>query len=141
MNITKAIRIETIVVEDPDSKAPVEIEVYKDPVSGSIFAVDVTFIDQVSVFVPSIFNSGTLQLDEDDEPEGGTTRRVPISMWPDSDISAEDTAYGVTITVDVSANSFESAKQAFLKATAMGATEATIFHVEHLRSGIVRELD
>ncbi len=96
MNVTKAIRIKTIFVEDPDSKGDVEIEVYKDPVSGSIFAVDATFIDQVSVFIPGIFSSGTLQLDEEeDAPEEGIAVRVPISSWPDSDISADDAEYGV----------------------------------------------
>jgi hypothetical protein len=141
MCVTKAIRIKTIVVEDPDSKADVELEVYKDPVAGSIFAVDAAFIDQVSVFIPSVFNSGTLQLDDDDELEKDNQRRLPTSAWPDSDSSADDSEYGVTITVDVSATSFEDAREAFLNALAMGGTDTTIFHVEHLRSGTVRELD
>ena len=141
MNVTKAIRIKTIVVEDPDSKGDIEVEVYKDPVAGSIFAIDAAFIEQVSAFVPAIFNSGTLQLNEDDALEEGNARRLPTSAWPDSDNAANDTEYGVTITVDVSAASFEDAKRAFLNALAMGATETTIFHIEHLRSGIVRELD
>ncbi len=141
MCVTKAIRIKTIVVEDPDSKADVELKIYKDPVAGSMFAVDAAFIEQVSVFIPSIFNSGTLQLDDDDELEKSDARRLPISAWPDSDDSADEMEYGVTITVDVSATSFEDAKEAFLNALAMGAAGTTIFHVEHLRSGTVRELD
>jgi hypothetical protein len=117
------------------------VEVYKDLVSGSIFAVDASFIDQVGVFVPNIFNSGTLQLGEADEVDEGAARRLPTSAWPDSDISADDSEYGVTTTVDVSAGSFDDAKRAFLNAIAMGAMNATIFHIEHLKSGIVRELN
>jgi hypothetical protein len=141
MCVTKATRIKTIVVEDPDSKADVELDVFKDPLSGSVFAVDASFIDQVSVLIPSIFKSGTLQLDEDDELEEGNASRLPVSTWPDSDSSADDSEYGVTITVDVLATSFEDAKEAFLNALAMGGTDTTIYHVEHLRSGTIRELD
>ncbi len=55
----------------------------KDPVSGSLFAVDASFVDQVSVFLPGIYNSGTLQLDEDDELDGDNVgRRLPVSEWP-----------------------------------------------------------
>jgi outer membrane receptor for Fe3+-dicitrate len=142
MNVTKATRLRTLVVQDPISKEGVELTAYRDPVSGSFFAVDDTFIEQVSVFIPSIYNSGTLQLDEDDEANRDkTSRRLPVSSWPGGDDSAESTEYAVTITVDVTASSFSEAKRAFLAALAGGAPETAIFHVEHLRSGIVQELD
>jgi len=142
MNVTKATRLRTLVVQDPISKESVELTAYRDPVSGSIFAVDDSFIEQVSVFIPSIYNSGTLQLDEDNDANGDkTSRKLPVSRWPGGDDSAGPTEYGVSITVDVTASSFSEAKRAFLAALAGGAAETAIFHLEHLRSGIVQELD
>jgi hypothetical protein len=142
MNVTKATRLRTLLVQDPISKEGVELTAYRDPTSGSVFAIDDSFIEQVSVFIPSIYNSGTLQLDEDDEADSDkTSRRLPVSRWPGGDDSAEPTEYGVTITVDVTAYSFSEAKRAFLAALAGGAPETAIFHVEHLRTGIVQELD
>ena len=67
----------------------VELTAYRDPVSGSIFAVDDSFIEQVSVFIPSIYNSGTLQLDEDNDANSDkTSRKLPVSTWPGGDDSA-----------------------------------------------------
>ncbi len=75
MSIIRAIPIKTILIEDPDSREGVELAVYKDPVSGSLFAVDASFVEQVSVFVPGIYNSGTLQLDEDDVDDAAALRQ------------------------------------------------------------------
>jgi hypothetical protein len=92
MNVTKATHLRTLVVQDPISKEGVELTAYRDPVSGSIFAVDDFFIEQVSVFIPSIYNSGTLQLDEDDEANSDkSSRRLPVSSWPGRDDSAKST--------------------------------------------------
>lgn len=92
MKVTKATRLRTLVVQDPISNEGVELTAYRDPVSGSIFAVDDSFIEQVSVFIPSIYNSGTLQLDEDDEANSDkSSRRLPVSRWPGRDDSAEST--------------------------------------------------
>lgn len=139
MNVIKAIRLRTLLVQDPASQEGVELTVYRDPVSGSIFAVDDSFTEQVSIFIPSIYNSGTLQLDDDDANE--IPGRLPVSMWPGGDASAGPSEYGVTITVDVTAPSFTDAKRAFLAALGRGAAENSIFHIEHLQSGIVQELD
>lgn len=142
MDVTKAVRLKSFTVEDPTSRESVELTVYRDPTSGSVFAIDDSFVEHVSVFIPSIYNSGTLQLADDDELEpDDTAPRLPISSWPGGDDSAGATEYGVTITVDVTATSFAAAKQAFLEALARGAAEASIFHIEHLRSGTVEELD
>jgi hypothetical protein len=142
MDFTRAIRLRSLSVEDPSSKLNVELTLYKDPVSGSIFGIDDSFVEQVSVFIPSIYNSGTLQLEDDDDPElGDTARQLPISTWPGGDDSAADEEYGASITVDVRATSFTRARQAFLDALAQGAVETCIFRIEHLRSGAVQELD
>lgn len=142
MIVTKAIRLRTLVVQDPVSGEGVELTVYKDPVSESIFAIDSSFIEQMSVFIPSIYNSGTLQLDEDEISEHEESSHcLPSSSWPGGDESAQPNEYGVTITVDVAASSFDEAKREFLAAVARGAAEAAVFHIEHLQSGTVRELD
>ena len=142
MDVTKAVRLRSFTVEDPTSRESVELTVYRDPTSGSVFAIDDSFVEHVSAFIPSIYNSGTLQLADDDELEpDDTAPRLPISSWPGGDDSAGATEYGVTITVDVIATSFAAAKQAFLEALARGAAETSIFHIEHLRSGTVEELD
>jgi hypothetical protein len=67
MSVTRATFIQTVVVQDPDSHGDVELSVYKDPTSGSLFAIDSSYIEQVSIFVPGIYNDGRLQLDDDEE--------------------------------------------------------------------------
>ena len=142
MDVTKAVRLKSFTVEDPTSGESVELTMYRDPASGSVFAIDDSFVEQVSAFIPSIYNSGTLQLADDGELEpDDTAPRLPISSWPGGDDSAGATEYGVTITVDVIATSFAAAKQAFLEALARGVAETSIFHIEHLRSGTAEELD
>lgn len=56
--MTKAFFIETITVTDPDSNAPVELEVYKDEQSGGLFALDASYLEQdvVNNEIPSPFN-------------------------------------------------------------------------------------
>jgi hypothetical protein len=89
MSIVKAIRLKDVRVEDPDSCLGVELAVYKDPQSGSLFAVDAAFVDQVSTFIPSIYNSGTLQLDacDEDEENDEQPRDVPTSEWSTEDVT------------------------------------------------------
>ncbi len=54
-----------ITVADPDTGHSAEMEVWKDPVSGGLFAVDASFLDQVSETIPSPFNPHiTLRLRE-----------------------------------------------------------------------------
>lgn len=89
MDVTKAVRLKSFTVEDPTSRESVELTAYRDPTSGSLFAIDDSFVDQVSVFIPSIYNSGTLQLVDDDELEpDDTAPRLPISSWPGGEDSA-----------------------------------------------------
>ena len=55
--MTNANFIETITVIDPDTNAPVELEVYKDEQSGGLFAIDSSYLDQVvDNEIPSPFN-------------------------------------------------------------------------------------
>lgn len=42
-----------VTVIDPDTNAPVELEVMKDPESGAMLAIDASYIEQVS----EVFNS------------------------------------------------------------------------------------
>jgi hypothetical protein len=53
--MTNAIFIETITINDPDTNAPVELEVYKDEGSGGIFAIDSSYLEQVENEIPSPF--------------------------------------------------------------------------------------
>lgn len=45
--MTNAFFVETITVTDPDTNAPVEMEVYKDEASGGLFAIDSSYLSQV----------------------------------------------------------------------------------------------
>jgi len=65
MNKVKSIYIEEYIVIDPDTGSDVHIEIYKDVESGGLFAIDSSFIEQISHEIPSPFNSNTaLILDE-----------------------------------------------------------------------------
>lgn len=55
----RATYVGTLTVTDPDTQAPVDLQVYKDPESEGMFAVDVSFLDQETCVVPSPFNEGT----------------------------------------------------------------------------------
>jgi hypothetical protein len=59
----KAKFVQVINVFDPDTGGKVELEVWKDPTSGGIFALDSSFLDQVEDSIVSPFNpSVTLEL-------------------------------------------------------------------------------
>jgi hypothetical protein len=63
----KAKFITCIKVTDPDFGGEVEMEVWKDPTSGGLFAIDSSFLDQVEETFQSPFNpSVTLSLPEDE---------------------------------------------------------------------------
>jgi hypothetical protein len=57
MKTIKCIYISETVVIDPDSGEDVTLEIWKDPSSGSIFAVDASFVDQVRSTMPSPYNT------------------------------------------------------------------------------------
>ena len=67
MDPLKAKYVKFIEVTDPDTGAEVELEVYKDPESGAMFAIDSTFLEQVRQVIPSPFNPGNDQLCEGGE--------------------------------------------------------------------------
>jgi hypothetical protein len=53
----EAIFIQEITVVDPDSKGAVEVEIWKDPVTGGIFGIDASFLDHTDrKFVVSPFD-------------------------------------------------------------------------------------
>lgn len=61
--------IKEITVRDPDSGGEVEVEIWKDPVSGGMFGVDTSFLDQVHDEVPSPFDRNVVfVLDEKQIP-------------------------------------------------------------------------
>ncbi len=56
-----------ITVEDPDSKAPVELSVFKDSISGGMFAVDSSYLEQCfeddkDPVIQNPFNKGKITL-------------------------------------------------------------------------------
>ncbi len=51
--------ITQITITDPDTRAPVEMEVWKDPTSGGLFAIDASFLDAIAEEIPSPFNPHT----------------------------------------------------------------------------------
>jgi hypothetical protein len=55
-NVVNACFITQIVVTDPDTRAPVEMEVWKDPTSDGLFAIDASFLDAIAEEIPSPFN-------------------------------------------------------------------------------------
>lgn len=46
---SQAIFIQEIEVTDPDSEAEIEIEIYKDPLSGCMFGLDSAMVDQIGI--------------------------------------------------------------------------------------------
>jgi len=64
--VVKAIYCKEVEVTDPDSKAKVQLSVYKDPSTGGMLAIDSSFIEQVEVVIPNPLQpSVTLILDND----------------------------------------------------------------------------
>lgn len=59
-----AIHAGSIMVKDPETQADIDLEVVKDPVSGAMFAVDASFIEQVEESVNSPFGRYRLQMPE-----------------------------------------------------------------------------
>lgn len=57
-----AISAGTITVVDPETKGEVELEVLKDPVTGAMFAVDISYLEQVSESINSPFNNHRLRV-------------------------------------------------------------------------------
>lgn len=47
----EAIFIKEITVVDPDSKSDVEVEIWKDPVTGGIFGIDASFLESLEINV------------------------------------------------------------------------------------------
>lgn len=96
--MSKAKFLYTIQVRDPDTNAPVELEVWKNNESGGIFAVDVSFLDQVHHVVNSPFNDNKIKLPEDQT--AAKSESVELSFWVHGSIRQT-----VEITAsDISAN-------------------------------------
>lgn len=55
----KAVYVKEVLVHDPDTNGDVDLQVYKDPESGGMFAVDASYLDQLNSKIPSPFNKGT----------------------------------------------------------------------------------
>lgn len=55
--LIEAIFIQEITVIDPETKGEVAVEIWKDPVSGGIFGLDASFIEQMTEqIIPSPFD-------------------------------------------------------------------------------------
>ena len=55
----ECVYVTSVHVTDPDTGAAVEVEIWKDPESGSLFGIDATFVEQVDHLIVSPFNRGT----------------------------------------------------------------------------------
>lgn len=60
----KAIFAGSVVVKDPQTGSDVELEVMKDPHSGGMFAIDASYLEQVSDKFNSPFNDEMLEAPE-----------------------------------------------------------------------------
>ncbi len=58
--MTHANFVEIITVTDPETQGDVELEVYKDSASGAMFAIDSSYLEQVSDEIPSPFNKSQM---------------------------------------------------------------------------------
>lgn len=105
--------VTTVTVPDPDTGAPVELEVWKDPASGGLLAVDASFLDQVADRIPNPFNpSETLRLPE---PAHAAASSVPKADFPRlaTDNDRDEQTYRCRYEIDVDAASpVEAARQA-----------------------------
>lgn len=52
--------VKDIEVKDPDTGNTIGLEVFKDPESGAMFAIDASYTEMVSEEIPSPFNKGTM---------------------------------------------------------------------------------
>ncbi len=48
--------ITQLVVRDPDTDMPTELEIWQDPTSGALFGIDASFLDQVDDTIRSPYN-------------------------------------------------------------------------------------
>ncbi len=63
---TAARFITQLVVRDPDTDLPTELEIWQDPTSGALFGIDASLLDQVHEHIRSPYNPGvSLRLSED----------------------------------------------------------------------------
>ncbi len=61
--MTEARFVQEVEIVDPDSGQPVSVAIYKDPVSGGLFGIDSSYVEQVRDDVPNPFgNGGRLRL-------------------------------------------------------------------------------
>lgn len=74
MTTTTAIFAGTITVIDPDTQAPVELEIWKDGQSGIMLGVDASYLDQVSRSIANPYNKGRLRAPPDND--------APITFYP-----------------------------------------------------------
>lgn len=92
----KARHIATVTVMDPVYKAPVEIGIYRDPISGGMFGVDASYVEQVSDrVVPPTNNDGQIVILSDSAPRTpfkvayvfgeSDARRAVDAKWRDMD--------------------------------------------------------
>ena len=56
-NPIEAVYVTDVHVTDPDSGLPIELEVWKDPVSGGLLAIDASFVERVGEVITSPFNA------------------------------------------------------------------------------------
>lgn len=59
--------IQEITITDPDSKAPVQVSIYKEIEGGGMFGIDSSYIQQVfdedeSIIIDSVFANGKIEL-------------------------------------------------------------------------------
>ena len=73
-----------IKADDPDTGGEVAMEVWKDPESGGMFAVDSSFLEQDTDEIPSPFNAGTiLVLPDSVKPK--RKRKDPLHRRPNQE--------------------------------------------------------
>jgi len=58
----KAIYLNEVAVTDPQSSGMVMVEIWKDPISGGLFGVDASYLEQVTREIPSPFDKGHIFL-------------------------------------------------------------------------------
>lgn len=89
IKVPKAIHFSVVEVTDPDTLGVVLLSVAKDPLTGGIFAIDETFLDQVSDIVSNPFAAGRVIHIPEDEEE------------PESDPNDEDLVIMIRILHDL----------------------------------------
>lgn len=72
--------LKDVTVVDPDTGDDVDLCVYKDPVSGGMFAVDFSFIDQDTDVVPNPFIPGEVLVLPCEGEQSDDPKNHPLSM-------------------------------------------------------------